>query len=48
MTVNPKTKTTEMVSIPRDTEIISIGKMDKINHLYAFGGVQIQKRLIIF
>lgn len=40
MTVNPKTKTTEMVSIPRDTEIISIGKMDKINHLYAFGGVQ--------
>lgn len=47
MTVNPKTKTTEMVSIPRDTEIISKGKMDKINHLYAFGGVQIQTRLII-
>ncbi|PSA97545.1 polyisoprenyl-teichoic acid--peptidoglycan teichoic acid transferase TagU [Bacillus halotolerans] len=42
MTVNPKTKTTEMVSIPRDTytEIIGKGKVDKINHSYAFGGVQ--------
>ncbi|MDA1476585.1 polyisoprenyl-teichoic acid--peptidoglycan teichoic acid transferase TagU [Bacillus changyiensis] len=42
MTVNAKTKTTEMVSIPRDTytEIIGRGKTDKINHSYAFGGVQ--------
>ncbi len=42
MTVNPKTKTTDMVSIPRDTytEIIGKGTMDKINHSYAFGGTQ--------
>ncbi len=42
LTVNPKTKTTEMVSIPRDTytKIIGKGTMDKINHSYAFGGTQ--------
>ncbi len=42
MTVNPKTNTTEMVSIPRDTytKIIGKGTMDKINHSYAFGGTQ--------
>lgn len=42
MTVNPKTKTTEMVSIPRDTytKIVGKGTMDKINHSYAFGGTQ--------
>ncbi|KAF1678068.1 MULTISPECIES: LytR family transcriptional regulator [Bacillus] len=42
MTVNPKTNKTDMVSIPRDTytKIIGKGKMDKINHSYAFGGTQ--------
>ncbi|MBD4898888.1 transcription antiterminator LytR, partial [Xanthomonas citri pv. citri] len=42
MTVNPKTNTTDMVSIPRDTytKIIGKGTMDKINHSYAFGGTQ--------
>lgn len=42
MTVNPKTKTTEMVSIPRDTytKIVGKGTMDKINHAYAYGGTQ--------
>lgn len=42
MTVNPKTNTTEMVSIPRDTytKIVGKGKMDKINHSYAYGGTQ--------
>ncbi|MFP7701708.1 LytR family transcriptional regulator [Bacillus velezensis] len=42
MTVNPKTNTTEMVSIPRDThtKISGKGTMDKINHSYAFGGTQ--------
>ncbi|MCY8931685.1 LytR family transcriptional regulator [Bacillus atrophaeus] len=42
MTVNPKTKTTEMVSIPRDTytKIVGKGSMDKINHSYAYGGTQ--------
>ncbi len=42
LTVNPNTNTTKMVSIPRDTrtEIVGKGKEDKINHAYAFGGVQ--------
>ncbi|MGE6487458.1 LCP family protein [Paenisporosarcina sp. NPDC076898] len=41
MTVNPNEKSTKMVSIPRDTytEIIGKGSMDKINHAYAFGGI---------
>lgn len=40
LTVNPTKKSTQMVSIPRDTrtEIIGKGKVDKINHAYAFGG----------
>lgn len=42
MTVNPKDQSTKMVSIPRDTytEIIGRGTMDKINHAYAFGGIE--------
>lgn len=42
MTLNPKTNSMQMISIPRDTrtEIIGRGKMDKINHSYAFGGTQ--------
>ena len=42
MTVNPKTKSTKMVSIPRDTytDIIGKGIKDKINHAYAFGGTE--------
>lgn len=42
LTVNPNTKTTKMLSIPRDTrtEIIGKGIEDKINHAYAFGGVE--------
>ncbi|MFP7484964.1 LytR family transcriptional regulator [Priestia filamentosa] len=41
MTVNPDTKSMKMVSIPRDTrtEIIGHGTTDKINHAYAYGGV---------
>ena len=39
-TVNPTTKKTTLMSIPRDTytEIVGYGTMDKINHAYAFGG----------
>lgn len=39
-TVNPNTKKTTLLSIPRDTytEIIGMGFYDKINHAYAFGG----------
>ncbi|WP_088067451.1 polyisoprenyl-teichoic acid--peptidoglycan teichoic acid transferase TagU [Gottfriedia luciferensis] len=42
MTVNPAQGSTKMVSIPRDTrtEIVGKGKLDKINHAYAFGGIQ--------
>jgi LCP family protein required for cell wall assembly len=42
MTVNPNKKSIEMVSVPRDTrtEIIRKGTKDKINHSYAFGGVE--------
>ncbi|MED4023453.1 LytR family transcriptional regulator [Priestia aryabhattai] len=41
MTVNPKEQSMKMVSIPRDTrtEIVGKGTTDKINHAYAFGGV---------
>lgn len=40
MTLNPKTKSTLMVSIPRDTYVNIPGRgMDKINHAYAFGDV---------
>ena len=42
LTVNANLQTTKMVSIPRDTytEIIGRGTMDKINHAYAFGGIE--------
>ncbi|MFE0343271.1 LytR family transcriptional regulator [Priestia megaterium] len=41
VTVNPKDQSMKMVSIPRDTrtEIVGKGTTDKINHAYAFGGV---------
>ena len=40
-TVNPKTKKISMLSIPRDTRIYipDLGYKDKINHAYAFGGI---------
>lgn len=42
VTVNPTKHSTKIVSIPRDTrtEIVGKKKMDKINHAYAYGGVQ--------
>lgn len=42
VTVNPNDGSTKMLSIPRDTrtEIIGRGTVDKINHAYAFGGVE--------
>ncbi|ANU17921.1 LytR family transcriptional regulator [Planococcus maritimus] len=42
MTINPATQSTKMVSIPRDTytEIVGRGTTDKINHAYAFGGIE--------
>lgn len=42
LTVNPNNNTVKMLSIPRDTrtEIVGKGKEDKINHAYAYGGVE--------
>jgi LCP family protein required for cell wall assembly len=42
MTLNPSTKSMQMVSIPRDTRTTIVGKgiEDKINHSYAFGGTK--------
>lgn len=42
LAVNPQTESVKMLSIPRDTrtEIIGRGSEDKINHAYAFGGVE--------
>ncbi len=42
LTVNPNNNTTKIISIPRDTRTLIVGKnrIDKINHAYAFGGVQ--------
>lgn len=42
MTLNPKTNTMQMVSIPRDTRtaIIGHGTTDKINSAYAYGGTK--------
>lgn len=42
LTVNPEKNSVKMLSIPRDTrtEIVGRGTQDKINHAYAFGGVE--------
>ncbi|WP_338449606.1 LytR family transcriptional regulator [Niallia oryzisoli] len=42
LTVNPENNSVKMLSIPRDTrtEIIGHGTTDKMNHAYAFGGVE--------
>ncbi|MBU8879244.1 LytR family transcriptional regulator [Bacillus sp. FJAT-29790] len=42
LTVNPDQASVKMLSIPRDTrtEIVGRGKDDKINHAYAYGGVE--------
>ncbi|MBM7690834.1 LCP family protein required for cell wall assembly [Peribacillus deserti] len=42
LTVNPNKNSIEMLSIPRDTRTVIAGKgtEDKINHAYAFGGVE--------
>ncbi len=42
LTINPNQNSVKMLSIPRDTrtEIIGYNKEDKINHAYAFGGVE--------
>lgn len=41
LTANPSLASIKLLSIPRDTytEIIGLNKMDKLNHAYAFGGI---------
>lgn len=41
VTINPKKKTSTIVSLDRDilTKIVGYGTNDKLNHAYAFGGV---------
>ncbi|CAM4114921.1 polyisoprenyl-teichoic acid--peptidoglycan teichoic acid transferase TagU [Lederbergia lenta] len=48
MTVNPEKQSMEMLSIPRDTrvEIVGRGTEDKINHSYAFGGVEMSMNTV--
>ncbi|MGV3466580.1 MAG: LytR family transcriptional regulator, partial [Heyndrickxia sp.] len=48
MSVNPKKKSIEMLSIPRDTrtEIVGKGTIDKINHAYAFGDVEMSMNTV--
>lgn len=48
LTVNPNQASTKILSIPRDTktEIIGKGFQDKINHSFAFGGVNMSVHTI--
>ncbi|MCR2822929.1 polyisoprenyl-teichoic acid--peptidoglycan teichoic acid transferase TagU [Lederbergia panacisoli] len=48
LTVNPKNKSMEMLSIPRDTrvEIVGNGTVEKINHAYARGGVEMSMNTV--
>ncbi|MEG0385444.1 LCP family protein [Solibacillus cecembensis] len=48
LTVNPTLETTKLLSIPRDTYTEIIGKniQDKINHAYAFGGVEMSVKTV--
>ncbi|MES5883459.1 MULTISPECIES: LytR family transcriptional regulator [unclassified Bacillus cereus group] len=47
-TLNPTTKSMKIVSIPRDsyTEIVGKGTKDKINHAYAFGGIDMAVKTV--
>ncbi|MFJ7918842.1 LCP family protein [Lysinibacillus fusiformis] len=48
ITVNPTINSTKIISIPRDTytEIKGKNKVDKINHAYAFGGMDMALRSV--
>lgn len=48
LTLNPKDSSMKIVSIPRDTytEIVGKGKKDKINHAYAFGGIDMSVKTV--
>ena len=48
LTANPSLASIKVLSIPRDTytEIIGLNKMDKLNHAYAFGGIDMALRSV--
>ncbi|KAB7707388.1 LytR family transcriptional regulator [Bacillus aerolatus] len=48
LSVNGQENSVEMLSIPRDTrvDIVGKGKEDKINHAYAFGGVNMAAKTV--
>lgn len=48
VTVNPNEESIKMLSIPRDTrvDIVGQGTVDKINHAYAFGGVDMSMNTV--
>lgn len=48
ITANPTLASVKVLSIPRDTytEIIGLDKMDKLNHAYAFGGIDMALRSV--
>ncbi|RXZ81467.1 hypothetical protein EBB07_14140 [Paenibacillaceae bacterium] len=48
LAVNPAKPSVLMFNIPRDTrtELIGKGRIDKINHAYAFGGVEMSLRTV--
>lgn len=48
LTVNPSLGTTKILSIPRDTytEIIGADRKDKINHAFAYGGMEMSKQTV--
>ncbi|WP_240758393.1 LCP family protein [Lysinibacillus sp. SGAir0095] len=48
LTINPNTNNTKMLSIPRDTrtEIVGYNTTDKINHAYAFGGIEMSRKTV--
>ena len=42
--INPKEKEAKVISIPRDTIVVIPGRgLDKINHAFAYGGVELAK-----
>ncbi|MDC6158990.1 LytR family transcriptional regulator [Bacillus albus] len=47
-TLNPTKKSMKIISIPRDsyTEIVGKGTKDKINHAYAFGGIDMAVKTV--
>ncbi|RDW15653.1 LCP family protein [Oceanobacillus chungangensis] len=47
LSLNPKTNSMTMLSIPRDTYVNIPGRgMDKINHAYAFGGTELSVQTV--